>query len=76
MGINLQEIKEKELINVKKRRILNNLCSIVSIVKFYSTERGGKWHVGTIKYMLENSLYKGIAHYKNNIFKNKELALV
>lgn len=51
--------------------ILNNLCSIVSIIKIYSTERGGKWHVGTIKYMLENILYKGIAHYKNNIFKIK-----
>ena len=30
----------------------------------------------TIKYMLENSLYKGTAHYKDNKVKNKELALV
>jgi hypothetical protein len=30
------------------------------------TVRGGKWHGRTIKYMLENPLYKGIAHYNNN----------
>ncbi len=40
------------------------------------TARGGKWHGRTIKYMLENPLYKGTAHYKNNKVKNKELALV
>ena len=30
------------------------------------TTRGGKWYAGTIKYILENPLYKGIAHYNNN----------
>ena len=40
------------------------------------TARGGKWHGRTIKYMLENPLYKGTAHYKDNKVKNKELALV
>ena len=30
----------------------------------------------TIKYMLENPLYKGIVHYKDNRFKDKDLALV
>jgi len=28
--------------------------------------QGGKWYDGTIKYILENPLYKGIAHYKEN----------
>ena len=39
------------------------------------TTRGGKWYAGTIKYILENPLYKGIAHYKENNVKNKDLAL-
>lgn len=40
------------------------------------TTKGGKWYAGTIKYILENPLYKGIAHYKENKVKNKELTLV
>jgi len=38
--------------------------------------RGSKWYAGTIKYILENTLYKGIAHYKENNVKNKDLALI
>ena len=30
----------------------------------------------TIKYILENPLYKGIAHYKDNKVKNIDLALI
>jgi len=37
--------------------------------------RGGKWYAGTIKYILENPLYKGMTHYKDNKVKNKDLAL-
>jgi len=48
----------------------------MNIEKLYSTSRSGKWHGRTIKYMLENPLYKGVAHYKDNKVKNKELALV
>ena len=40
------------------------------------TTRDGKWYAGTIEYILENPLYKGIAHYKDKEVKNKELALV
>ena len=40
------------------------------------TARGGKWHGRTIKYMLENPLYRGIVCYKDNKVKNKELALI
>ena len=39
------------------------------------TTGGGKWYAGTIKYILENPLYGGIAHYKENNVKNKDLAL-
>ena len=40
------------------------------------TARGGKWYAGTIKYILENPLYRGIAHYKENNVKNKDLAIL
>jgi len=43
--------------------------------KGISPARGGKWYAGTIKYILENPLYKGIAHYKDNKVKNIGLAL-
>ncbi|MCK4252420.1 recombinase family protein [candidate division WOR-3 bacterium] len=39
------------------------------------TTRGCEWYTGTIKYILENPLYRGIAHYKENSVKNKDLAL-
>ena len=36
------------------------------------TARGGKWYGRTIKYMLENPLYRRIAHYKGIKCKNKK----
>jgi len=40
-----------------------------------STGRG-KWYGRTVKYILENPLYKGIAHYKEIKVKNIDLALL
>ena len=40
------------------------------------TARGGKWHGRTIKYILENPLYRGATHYKDNKVKNKELVII
>jgi len=37
---------------------------------------GIKWYGRTVKYMLENPLYKSSANYKDNKAKNKELSLV
>jgi len=48
----------------------------MNIENLYSTARGGKWYGGAIKYVLENSLYKGLAHYKDNKVKNIGLALI
>jgi hypothetical protein len=47
----------------------------MNIEKFYPTARGGKWHGKTIKYMLENPLYKGMVYYKDNKVKSIDLAL-
>jgi len=38
--------------------------------------KGRRWYGSTIKYILENPLYKGIAHYKDNNVKNKGLTLI
>ena len=35
----------------------------------------GRWYGRTVKYILENPIYKGIAHYKEIEVKNKDLAL-
>jgi len=48
----------------------------MKIEKLCHSAKGSKWHGRTIEYMLENSLYKGTAHYKDNKVKNKKLILV
>ena len=41
------------------------------------TSRGkGRWYGRTVKYILENPIYKGIAHYKDNKVKKIDLALL
>lgn len=40
------------------------------------TSRGkGRWYGRTVKYILENPLYKGVAHYREIKVKNKDLSL-
>jgi len=50
-------------------RELNNL-------NIPTTRVNSKWHGRTVKYILENPLYKGTLHYKDNKSKNESLALV
>jgi site-specific DNA recombinase len=40
------------------------------------TARGGKWYAGTIKYMLENSIYKGFLEYKGIKVKRTDLTVI
>ena len=40
------------------------------------TVRGGKWYASTVKYIVENPLYKGLVEYKNVNVKKEELALI
>jgi len=39
------------------------------------TARGGKWHAGTIRYILANPIYKGIMEYSGIEAKRADLAL-
>lgn len=40
------------------------------------TARGGKWHAGTVKYVLDNHIYKGIVEYAGIEARRDELALL
>ncbi len=40
------------------------------------TARGGQWRASTVKYILDNPLYKGNCEYKGVIVKNPDLALI
>ena len=40
------------------------------------TARGGSWYAGTVKYILENPIYKGVIEYGEVMSKNKDLCLV
>jgi site-specific DNA recombinase len=50
-------------------RELNNLNIPTSRVN-------SRWHARTVKYILENPLYRGTLHYKGNKSKNESLALI
>jgi site-specific DNA recombinase len=40
------------------------------------TARGGRWYASTVKYILENPVYKGLLDYKGETAKRADLALV
>jgi site-specific DNA recombinase len=40
------------------------------------TARGGKWHAGTVKYILDNRLYKGVMGYSGVEAERGDLALL
>jgi site-specific DNA recombinase len=41
-----------------------------------ATARGGRWYAGTVKYVLDNSIYKGIIEYSGVKTNKAELALI
>ncbi len=59
-----------------KRMGLREIARELNNLNIPTSSGKGKWYGRTVKYILENPLYKGIAHYKEIKVKNIDLALL
>lgn len=59
----------------RKRKSLRTIAQFLN-AKGVPTARGGKWYAGTVKYILQNPIYKGMLHYNGIKVKNQRLALL
>jgi len=61
-----------------RRHSHKSLCRIAKELNELDipTARGGKWHAGTVKYILANPLYKGVMGYSGIEARRDDLALV
>ena len=59
-----------------KRMGLREIARELNNLNIPTSSGKGKWHGRTVKYILENPIYKGIAHYKEIKVKNIDLALL
>lgn len=58
-----------------KKMSLRGIARELNKLKIPTSTNRGKWYGRTVKYILENPLYKGMAHYKEIKVKNIDLAL-
>lgn len=56
----------------KKKMSLREIANLLNAERV-KTARSGKWYAGTVKYILDNEIYKGVGNYKN--IKSKVLGL-
>ncbi len=59
-----------------KRMGLREIARELNNLNIPTTRVNSKWHARTIKYILENPIYRGTLHYKDNKSKNERLALI
>ena len=59
-----------------KRMGLREIARELNKLNIPTSSGKGKWYGRTVKYILENPLYKGVAHYKEIEVKNIDLALL
>jgi len=58
-----------------KKMSLRGIARELNKLNIPTSSGGGKWYGRTVKYILENPIYKGIAHYKEIKVKNMDLVL-
>lgn len=58
-----------------KRLSINEIARRLT-AEGYKTKRGGKWHASTVKYILDNQLYKGVYQYTDISRDRQDLALL
>ncbi|MBA7517498.1 hypothetical protein ES705_09552 [subsurface metagenome] len=59
-----------------KRMGLREIARGLNKLNIPTSSGRGRWYGRTVKYILENPLYKGVAHYKEIEVKNIDLALL
>ncbi|MBA7550908.1 hypothetical protein ES705_43438 [subsurface metagenome] len=59
-----------------KRMGLREIARELNNLNISTSSGKGRWYGRTVKYILENPLYKGVAHYKEIEVKNIDLALL
>lgn len=56
-------------------KTLRDICHVLTI-RGYKTAKGGQWHPGTVRYILNNPLYQGNIRYSTVSTTRAELALI
>ena len=59
-----------------KRMGLREIARELNNLNIPTTRVNSRWHGRTVKYILENPIYRGTLHYKDNKSKNESLALI
>lgn len=72
--------KQAEIIKLvfamrKKKKSLRDIAYALNIEQV-KTARGGKWYAGTVRYILNNELYKGVSNYKEIETRVMDLGII
>lgn len=74
-GSAIKAVKEIFYLKKNKRLGLREIARYLNENNF-PTARGRKWYAGTVKYMLQNKLYKGRIVYKNVGYDRQDLRIL
>lgn len=66
----------KTIYKLKRKKMSLNAIATKFNSENIKTARGGKWYAGTVKYILNNSAYRGNFYYNKKKVINKNLSIV